>query len=593
VGGGRGAPDVAHAAEDLGLALSAIEPYRPQVWGVARFTGVADSQPVDISVYGRDASDAQLLAKLGRFVWYHDSGPTLSFTRLQQVEHEAYLTLAAQHAGVNAPDVLLAATATSEKAVVLITRPPSGQPLAEIDPSGIDDGRIDAVFAQLSLLRDARVAHGSLSPSTLVLTPDGHAGVCDFRTASSSAPTERLDRDLAGAMVTIAQVVGAQRSVDAAIRSFGASTVAGALSQVQPAALDPQVRHAMAGRKSQKQLLADIRDLGAKATGVEAPKLTELHRVSLSGLLMSVGALLGLTLVVREITGIGDVWATLQTAALVWVFAAFVVAQSTNFAQAWAVQGSLASSLPYGPTLGLELANAYTGLIGGTVGTTATIIRYFQKRGLAVSIAVSSGVLVSLAGTVVQIILFVVCYLMTKGDFNWAFQSSSSTSTSNSTHWMILSIGVLVIAAIGAVTIVPSFRHKVVDKVKPQVDEARDNLRDLAKQPGKLLRLFAGTAISQILFALTLGCSLHAYGTSLSFAMLIVINTVAGFLGGVAPVPGGIGVIEAGLIAGFVAAGVPSTTAVAATITARLFTCYLPPLWGYPTLLWMRRHEYL
>ena len=158
---------------------------------------------------------------------------------------------------------------------------------------------------------------------------------------------------------------------------------------------------------------------------------------------------------------------------------------------------------------------------------------------------------------------------------------------------MIISIGVLVIAAIGAVTIVPSFRHKVIDKVKPQVDEARDNLRDLAKQPGKLLRLFAGTAISQILFALTLGCSLHAYGTSLSFAMLIVINTVAGFLGGVAPVPGGIGVIEAGLIAGFVAAGVPSTTAVAATITARLFTCYLPPLWGYPTLLWMRRHEYL
>jgi len=126
-------------------------------------------------------------------------------------------------------------------------------------------------------------------------------------------------------------------------------------------------------------------------------------------------------------------------------------------------------------------------------------------------------------------------------------------SSSSSTHWLILSIGVLVIAAIGAVTIVPSFRHKVVDKVKPQVDEARDNLRDLAKQPGKLIRLFAGTAISQVLFALTLGCSLHAYGTSLSFAMLIVINTVAGFLGGVAPVPGGIGVIEAGLIAGFVA----------------------------------------
>ena len=51
--------------------------------------------------------------------------------------------------------------------------------------------------------------------------------------------------------------------------------------------------------------------------------------------------------------------------------------------------------------------------------------------------------------------------------------------------------------------------------------------------------------------------------------------------------------IEAGLIAGLTAAGVPDTIAVAATLTQRMFTCYLPPLWGYPTLLWMRRHEYL
>jgi uncharacterized membrane protein YbhN (UPF0104 family) len=585
--------DVTQAAADLGLDLSGVEPADVQVWGVARFTGVAGTTPVDISVYGRDASDAQMFAKMWRFAWYQDSGPTLSFTRLQQVEHEAYLALAAQHAGVDAPEVLVAAVAEAEKLVVLVTRPPSGQRLADIDPGEIDDARIDALYGQIALLRTARLAHGGISGTTLMLSTDGTAGVCDFRAGSSSAPTDRLNRDLAGAMVTVAQLAGPQRSVDAAVRAVGQPTVASALAQVQPAALAPEVRHAVAGRKSQKQLLADVRDLGAKATGVEAPKLTEIHRVSLSGLLMSVGALLGLTLVVREVTGIGDVWATLKTAALIWVFAAFAVAQSTNLAQAWAVQGSVSSSLPFGPTLGLELANAYTGLIGGSVGTTATIIRYFQRRGLAVSVAVSSGVLVSLAGTAVELVLFAICFLLTKGDFNWAFQTSSHSGGGSSTHWWILSIIVLVIVAIGAVTIVPSFRHKVIDKVKPQLQDAKDNLRDLGSQPGKLARLFAGSAISQVLFAITLGCALHAYGASLSLAMLIVINTVAGILGGLAPVPGGIGVIEAGLIAGFVAAGVPSTVAVAATITARLFTCYLPPLWGYPTIIWMRRHEYL
>ena len=50
---------------------------------------------------------------------------------------------------------------------------------------------------------------------------------------------------------------------------------------------------------------------------------------------------------------------------------------------------------------------------------------------------------------------------------------------------------------------------------------------------------------------------------------------------------------EAILIAGFTAAGVPAPEAVAATFTARLFTCYLPPIWGYPTLAYMRHREYL
>ena len=67
-------------------------------------------------------------------------------------------------------------------------------------------------------------------------------------------------------------------------------------------------------------------------------------------------------------------------------------------------------ALPFGPTLELELANAFTGLVGGTVGTTATIIRFFQRRGLAVSVAVTSGVLVSLAGMIAQAGLFVVAF---------------------------------------------------------------------------------------------------------------------------------------------------------------------------------------
>ena len=66
---------------------------------MGRFTAIVGGSEVDVSVYGRDASDAQLLAKTGRFAFYRDSGPTLTLTRRQQVEHEAYVTLMAGPAG--------------------------------------------------------------------------------------------------------------------------------------------------------------------------------------------------------------------------------------------------------------------------------------------------------------------------------------------------------------------------------------------------------------------------------------------------------------------------------------------------------------
>ena len=70
-----------------------VEPDGSQEWGVARYRGFDETGPIAISVYGRDDRDAQLLAKSFRSVFYRDSGPTITLTRLQQVEHEAYLTL--------------------------------------------------------------------------------------------------------------------------------------------------------------------------------------------------------------------------------------------------------------------------------------------------------------------------------------------------------------------------------------------------------------------------------------------------------------------------------------------------------------------
>ena len=51
----------------------------------------------------------------------------------------------------------------------------------------------------------------------------------------------------------------------------------------------------------------------------------------------------------------------------------------------------------------------------------------------------------------------------------------------------------------------------------------------------------------------------------------------------------GIGAAEAALSGGLVAIGVPQATAFAIALTDRLCTFYLPPIWGYFSLQWLRR----
>ena len=106
------------------------------------------------------------------------------------------------------------------------------------------------------------------------------------------------------------------------------------------------------------------------------------------------------------------------------------------------------------------------------------------------------------------------------------------------------------------------------------------------------MHVLAGSALSQVLVALALGASLHVVGQRASIATLLVVITLVSVIGGTVPVPGGIGVAEAGMIAGLTSAGIPQDRAVAAVFIQRLFTACLPDL-GMGHFAWMRRREYV
>ena len=113
------------------------------------------------------------------------------------------------------------------------------------------------------------------------------------------------------------------------------------------------------------------------------------------------------------------------------------------------------------------------------------------------------------------------------------------------------------------------------------------------RRPKKVILLLGGNLIAQVMLAIILGLCLRAFGQTASLAALILVNTFVSLFSGFMPVPGGVGVAEAGYTAGLIAIGIPDGAATSTALAFRLVTFYLPPLWGVFAMRWMKKQSYL
>ena len=130
-----------------------------------------------------------------------------------------------------------------------------------------------------------------------------------------------------------------------------------------------------------------------------------------------------------------------------------------------------------------------------------------------------------------------------------------------------------------------------IKKVRASIHDRREGLRGVTRNLRsfhKVFELLAGNLVGQVLLAVALGMCLRAFGQQASLADLILVNTCVSLFAGLLPVPGGMGVAEAGLTTGLIAIGVSEDIAVSTAIVYRLVTFYLPPAWGWFGLRWLR-----
>ena len=367
VGSPLGLPSATEVTEwvaDLNLTVQDITRSPRQVWGVEQFTGQDQAGgTIELAVYGRDASDARVLSKLWRFCLYRDAGPTLILDRMQQVEHEAYLTLMAGRAGVLVPEVLAAGRFGPSNDAALVTRLPDGPPLSRAADTTVADGTLDELLLTALRLRAAGIAHGALGSDTIILAADGIC-VRNFRCASSAAPASRLDSDLAAVLAAMAVRVGVERTAAAAARVLDADLAHSALVHLQRAALDPAT---VAVLQHQKDLLPKLRTAVASETGIDVPKLAEAKRISWTNLVFAAGSLIGIWAIIGVLSDASGSLDVIKGASWGWVALAFLFAQLPVVSEAWALIGAVIGQLPFGRCVALETSNTFTSLVGGNV----------------------------------------------------------------------------------------------------------------------------------------------------------------------------------------------------------------------------------
>jgi len=379
---------------------------------------------------------------------------------------------------------------------------------------------------------------------------------------------------------------GAERTGASAGRVLDADTARAALVHLQRSALDPDT---VAALKQQKDLLPRLRDAVAAGAGIDVPELAEAKRVSWANLLFAVGSLIGIWLIIGVLSGAGSSLEAIKGASWGWVALTFVFAQLPVVAEGWALLGAAVGQIPFGRCVALETSNTFTALVGGDVAVFALRVRFFQRQGYDAEAAVSAGVIATTASWTVKSLLFIIALPFAAGTFH----APSSGGGDQTAVWIILAVILAAGIAAALIALVPRLRRLVSRRVRPHLLNIWANVKTLATEPHKIVYVLAGSTLAQLLVILALGSSLHAVGEHASIATLITVNTVAAILGGAVPVPGGLGVVEAGLIAGLTSAGIPQDQAVAAVLIQRFFTSYLPPVWGWLTLAWMRRREYV
>ena len=596
-GGQLTAEQVVEALGDLGIEAVSVDVVDPRSPGEQLLRArAASGEDLEVKVFGRDAWDAQYLGSLWSALTRRGEAPRLSVSRRERVEHEAMMSLIAERAGVPVQSVVTAGQGAQGEALVVTLA--AGRSFAEMAPESVEDAWVQDVWMALAALHEAGIAHRSITGQHIVERADGSPALADFTRAHLAASRHDLMIDRVHLLVTLSLALGHERAVDSAVQGLGTEELANTLPYVQDPVLSPALRRAMGTEWD----LNELRSVAIERTGAEAAPLVELRRVTIGSLVKLVLTVFIVASLIGLLAGVdfAAVAEELASADFRLLLLGMVVAPLAQVFFSFSTLGSAMQRLPFLPVLMLQYAIQFIALVlPATAARLALQIRFFERLGITYGPATTMGAIDSFGGFVVQISLLIIIAVSSLPGFTTEV-TGATDSGEESSDPSLAAMAVLIGLMWAIVTLaVPRRRAalrraipRFVQQMRDQATESRSTLKVL-RHPSKVAGILGGNLGGQVVQAIVLGICLAAFGESATLSQLILVNTFVSLFAGLMPVPGGVGVAEAGYTYGLMAIGVPSAVAVSTAIAFRLVTFYIPPLWCSQAMRWLNKNAYV
>jgi undecaprenyl-diphosphatase len=430
------------------------------------------------------------------------------------------------------------------------------------------------------LLRDQRIAHRDLRLANVFLDDEDQAWMIDFGFSELAVSDARLAQDVAELVVSSATKVGAERAVAAAVRGLGAAGVGECQRFLQPLALSGATRTAA---KADKELLPSVREQVQQQCAIEELVTEPLARFNVRTLLMLVAGGIAIYVLIPQLADVTGMFRQLGDANWALLGISVVFSFVTYIGAALSISGAAPVRLPLWSTFQAQMAGSFTNRITPAgVGGLAVQARYLTRVGADGTQAVAALGINSFAGFVCHMVVTLV-FVVWAGDSGAGFSLPSA-------QLIFIVLAVLGVAS-GVVLLTPWGRKHVLNKVLATLSKAWDGLRTVATKPTKLATLFAGGTLVPLAYLASLVAAIRAFGGDTSIASIGVVYLIGAAVAGAAPTPGGLGAVEAALIAGLTASGLSNEIAVPSVLAFRLAKFWIPILPGWLSFNHLTRRE--